>query len=158
MQALNLAESEAGHEAIGLWFFRGCEKLICGHEGCDELIPCLSADYRLGIVTNGDYGIQRRKFEALGLSEHFQAFVASDAVGHQKPEPEISTTPSRSSLSSLTRRSLLATIFSSTFVARSSAGMRGIWFNPRGSEAQDGIVPDAAIRALADLPPLLARF
>ena len=43
----------------------------------------------LGIITNADGDIQRRKLAALGLLERMPAFVASSEAGSAKPEPAI---------------------------------------------------------------------
>ena len=46
-------------------------------------------DRGLGIITNADGDIQRRKLAALGLLERMPAFVASSEAGSAKPEPAI---------------------------------------------------------------------
>jgi len=43
----------------------------------------------LGVITNADGDIQRRKLDALGLLERLPAFVASSEAGSAKPAPEI---------------------------------------------------------------------
>ena len=43
----------------------------------------------LGVITNADGDIQRRKLDALGLLERLPAFVASSEAGSAKPEPAI---------------------------------------------------------------------
>jgi putative hydrolase of the HAD superfamily len=36
---------------------------------------------KLGLITDGNHGVQRRKVEALGIARHFQEIVYTDALG-----------------------------------------------------------------------------
>jgi putative hydrolase of the HAD superfamily len=49
----------------------------------------LRARYRIGLVTDGDPGIQRAKLRALGLGDAFDVVVLSDELGrgYRKPHP-----------------------------------------------------------------------
>jgi putative hydrolase of the HAD superfamily len=44
--------------------------------------------WTIGIVTNGDH-LQEQKIRRAGLDGYFDRLIASDLVGHQKPDPEI---------------------------------------------------------------------
>ena len=57
--------------------------------GIHELLEQLGHRFRLGLVSDGLAGVQRAKFEALGLARHFEALVFSDELGreHWKPSP-----------------------------------------------------------------------
>ncbi len=54
-----------------------------------DLLRRLGASLRLGLVTDGQQEVQRRKLAALGLEGLFQAIVYSDALGRDawKPSP-----------------------------------------------------------------------
>jgi HAD superfamily hydrolase (TIGR01549 family) len=52
----------------------------------DELLVQLKSRYKLGIVTNGVAGLQRRKLEGSGLLHWFDAVAISGEVGIGKPE------------------------------------------------------------------------
>ncbi|MCL2784336.1 MAG: HAD family hydrolase [Propionibacteriaceae bacterium] len=50
---------------------------------------CLSADLRVGIITNGDPGMQVRKLRHIGISVDDDQVFASGSLGVAKPNPEI---------------------------------------------------------------------
>lgn len=52
----------------------------------DELLARLYGRYRLGIVTNGVAGLQRKKWHGSGLENWFDAVAISGEVGIGKPE------------------------------------------------------------------------
>lgn len=59
------------------------------YPGVADALDRLGARVALGLVTDGDPGIQRAKLRALGLEEQFAAVVYSDEHGraHRKPDP-----------------------------------------------------------------------
>lgn len=60
------------------------------HPGVRELLQQLvSARRRLGLVSDGPWGVQQRKWLALGLADYFQSVVFTDQLGpeFQKPDP-----------------------------------------------------------------------
>lgn len=81
------------HSELDAWF----ERYIEGYraqwslfDDVHETIEALeSAALPLGVITNADAGIQRRKLAALGIEARLPAFVASSEAGRPKPEPEI---------------------------------------------------------------------
>jgi putative hydrolase of the HAD superfamily len=55
-----------------------------------EVVPLLTRlgkSYRLGLVSDGDLGVQQRKFKALQLAELFDAVIFSDTWGRQAWKP-----------------------------------------------------------------------
>ena len=51
------------------------------YPGIPELVKKLSADYKLGLITDGPKRMQRTKFESLGLGEYFSALIFTDELG-----------------------------------------------------------------------------
>ena len=157
VQELGLSDTGIGREAIGRWYFEGCEHLIVGFPGGAAAVAGLSSEYDLGVITNGEDSIQRRKLAALGLSEHFRDFVSSGAAGHQKPESEIFQ---------IAMKNLGVEPHDAIFIGddlrldirgAQQAGMKGVWFNPSGHPAPASILPDATISSLTELPGLIER-
>lgn len=66
-----------------------CAELPC-YPGVRESLAALRARVPLGLVTNGDPGIQRAKLAAAGLTDLFQVVVCADELGreHRKPDPQ----------------------------------------------------------------------
>lgn len=57
--------------------------------GTRDALASLSADHRLGVLTNGVGDLQRAKLAAYDLDQYFETVVASHDVGAVKPDPEI---------------------------------------------------------------------
>jgi putative hydrolase of the HAD superfamily len=55
----------------------------------DELLVRLRKNYKLGIVTNGVAGLQRKKWHGCGLEPWFDAVAISGELGIGKPNPGI---------------------------------------------------------------------
>jgi putative hydrolase of the HAD superfamily len=59
------------------------------YPGAREAVSRLRRELAIGLVSDGDVGIQRAKLGALGLSDAFDVVVLSDAIGREwrKPHP-----------------------------------------------------------------------
>lgn len=119
----------------------------------DDVGPCLAAldGLKLGLVTNGDGAVQRRKIEALGLAALFQAIVISGESGFAKPDARIFA---------LACMKLGAARDNAFFIgddrrvdaeAASAAGLRGFWLDRSGGPCADPM----RLTTLADVPSLL---
>ena len=56
--------------------------------GAEEVLDALTADHRLGVVTNGTPDVQRPKIEAAGLGDRFETIVFAGHDTAPKPDPE----------------------------------------------------------------------
>ncbi|MFI6689401.1 HAD family hydrolase [Streptomyces sp. NPDC050485] len=56
---------------------------------CAAIMALAEADWRLGVVTNGDPTTQRLKLRTSRLEEYFSTVVVSGAYGLRKPDPEL---------------------------------------------------------------------
>jgi len=70
--------------------YRDHTPLISSFPGVENLLAQLHFKVRLGLISDGFLAVQQRKFEALGLSEYFDAVVFSDEWGRDnwKPSPK----------------------------------------------------------------------
>jgi putative hydrolase of the HAD superfamily len=57
------------------------------YPGAGDALEWLAPRVRLGLVTDGDPGIQRSKLEALGVAGAFDAIVFSDELGRERRKP-----------------------------------------------------------------------
>lgn len=84
-------------ERLGMNGFNGAMELQdyflleCPRKGkvidnADEVIPILSENYTLHIITNGFEEIQHIKLESAGLLKYFDVMVTSESAGAQKPD------------------------------------------------------------------------
>ncbi|MCL9783875.1 HAD-IA family hydrolase [Vibrio sp. S4M6] len=48
-----------------------------------------NAGFTLGVITNGDSDVQRRKINALGITDYFDSILASEDIGISKPDARV---------------------------------------------------------------------
>lgn len=128
-------------------------------EGAEALLEALYGAYGLYLVTNGTATVQERRIESAGLARFFAGIFISERVGFNKPDARFfdccfSQIPDFKKHETL----IVGDSLSSDIRGGRDAGIRTVWFNPRGEEALGGVVPDYEIRRLADLPALLKRL
>lgn len=107
----------------------------------------LANHYRLGVITNGNADVGR-----LGLADYFHFTLCAEDLGVGKPDPQ----PFEEAL----RRSGIAAGEAvhvgdhplDDIAGAQGAGMRAVWFNPRGVAWSGQGRPDAEIRSLRELP------
>lgn len=76
----NLAAAYIDAEVAASTPVEGAREALDGFDGDDAA---------LGVLTNGVASVQRRKLEAAGLFDRFDAYLPSYEVGVHKPDPEI---------------------------------------------------------------------
>jgi len=116
-------------------------------------LETLANRYRLAVLTNGNADVRR-----LGLADYFQFALCAEDLGVGKPDPA----PFRAAL----RRADVAAAQAvhvgdhpdDDILGAQAAGLRAIWYNPRGLPWAGDAPPDAQVRRLDQLPALLARW
>jgi putative hydrolase of the HAD superfamily len=58
------------------------------YEDARNVLPLLAQKYMLGLITNGDQQMQKRKVAALGLEELLNIKIYTAEIGFPKPAPE----------------------------------------------------------------------
>jgi HAD superfamily hydrolase (TIGR01549 family) len=105
----------------------------------DELLVQLKSKYKLGIVTNGVAGLQRRKLEGSGLLHWFDAVAISGEVGIGKPERGIFEWVAAELNVPLESCIMVGDNAERDVQGGINAGMRTVWldrrFKPRGAPA-----------------------
>ncbi|MBU1332697.1 MAG: HAD family hydrolase [Gammaproteobacteria bacterium] len=116
-------------------------------------LETLASRYRLGVITNGNADVRR-----LGLANYFQFALCAEELGIGKPDP----TPFREALSRAGIAAEHAVHIGDhpddDIAGAKAAGLRAIWFNPRGLDWAGPQPADAEVRSLAELPALLQRW
>lgn len=113
-------------------------------------LEILATRFQLGVITNGNADVRR-----LGLAEYFRFALCAEELGIGKPDP-------KPFLEALQRAGVAAAHAvhigdhpSDDIAGAQQAGLRAIWFNPRGLSWSAANQPDGQIRSLAELPALL---
>jgi len=122
-----------------------------------ETLLRLKADHRLGLVTNGDPGLQRMKLAASGLAPLFDTVVVSGEFGTGKPEAAIF----HAALDELgvppAKAAMVGNSLARDIAGAKAAGLaHAIWIEVPGAEEFAETTPDATIRGLHELPRILA--
>jgi putative hydrolase of the HAD superfamily len=105
------------------------QRLFPGALECLRKLGCI---IKLGIITNGFVDVQKEKLEKTGLAELVDEVLISEETGMIKPHPDVF----KLALERLGVTSEYAVYigdsYASDIVGAESAGIRTIWFNPRG--------------------------
>ena len=159
LSELGVLETPAGRRAHGLFFFDGCSHLIRPYDGMRAALDALSHDFWLGVITNGEPAIQRRKFDALDIEAHFQLFLPSGEIGHHKPARQIFEHALSQAGVAPHEAVMIGDNLEADVRGAREAGLRSVWFNAEGQVAPAGAPrPDATVTAWAELQDLLWQW
>lgn len=131
--------------------YRSHQPEIRPFSGVPELLAMLRHTFRLGLVSDGYFEVQKRKLAALGLEDCFDAVVFSDALGRDawKPDPR----PFQAVLEKLS-----VTAGEAVYVADNPAkdfrGARGAGMASIRLRQPEGLHADVEPAAPADAPDL----
>ena len=122
-------------------------------DGALEALDALSADYRLGLVTNGAPGMQAQKLDALGIRDRFEAVVHGGHDAPAKPSPEPFYTALEPMGVEPGQAVHVGNSLESDVAGARNAGVGAVWL--RNGEAAGDAVPDYTVDTLAELvdPP-----
>ena len=117
------------------------------------MIPCLdalAADFRLGLLSNGN-GFSER----CGLPERFRFVVFSQDVGAEKPDAAMFLEARRQAGCDPTELLHVGDSLTNDVAGPNGVGAVSVWLNCGGVLNDSDIVPDHDIRSLAELPAIL---
>ena len=127
-----------------------------------DVKPCLdrlvASGHKLGVVTNGPSDLQCAKLDASELRGYFGAVAISRVVGILKPDPRIFALALDQLGVTATDSVFVGDTPKTDIVGAQAAGMKAFWLNRDNSPLPDGMVPDATIQSLAELPSALAQL
>ena len=135
--------------AEGHWFMPGAE----------ELLETLDGKYRLFICSNGAAAVQDGRIRSAGIAPYFEQIFISEHMGCNKPERAFfELCFARIPGFRRDRTMIVGDSLSSDIRGGGNAGLLSCWYNPGGNENGGPVRPDYEIRALCELPPLLAEI
>jgi putative hydrolase of the HAD superfamily len=122
-----------------------------------DALACLDAfPHRpLGIISNGDSQLQRRKLRALGILQRFQVVMISGDIGIAKPDARIFQAASQMGGVPPAQCCLIGDKLEVDAEAATQAGLVGIWLNRTGHTAETHA---PTIRSFQELPALLTKL
>lgn len=130
------------------------------YPGVRESLAHLADRFPLGLVTNGNSDIQRRKLARSGLEEYFKTVVVSGDVGLQtlKPDPA----PFERALKSIGANPQNAVMVGNDPVndiqGAASLGMKTIWVNMALASFDTPGKPDHEINHMSEVPSVIGML
>ena len=135
--------------SLGAYYLDGAEKLL------DELL----GKYRLYLATNGIVNVQKRRIEDSGIGKYFDGIFVSERIGYNKPDKRFfdiafSEIPDFAHEETV----IVGDTLTSDIQGGINAGIKTVYFNPKGQKNDTGITPNYEISSLSELPKLLTEI
>ena len=112
--------------------------------------------YRLYLVTNGTTCVQKGRIASAGIAKYFEEIFISEEIGYDKPSARFfEYCFSRIPDFSRDRAVIVGDSLTSDIQGGINAGIRTIWFNPKGQADDADIRPDLVVGSLSEIPALL---
>jgi putative hydrolase of the HAD superfamily len=120
-----------------------------------EVIASVSTIAVVGLVTNGPTAIQRPKIDLLEIEQLFAVVVVSEEVGVWKPDPGIFEIALEQTGVEASEAIYVGDSAEHDVPGAHAAGLRAVWVNRLGIDWPGARPPDAEVRNLRQLLPLL---
>ncbi len=134
-------------------YFRHHRNQVTLFEEAEPLLKRLRQRYTVGAITNGNAQV-----DVIGADHLFDFVVYSADAGVAKPEAGIFRRALELAEVSPRRAVHVGDDSTTDVLGAARVGMRTIWYNPDVKPWPGGQTPDAVIRSLPELEPVLARW
>jgi len=138
------------------------ENLSTGHyfiPGAVELLETLYGNYKLYMVTNGNEKVQTRRLASADIGHFFEEIFISQQIGFDKPHIEFfERCFARMPPFEKDEMIIIGDSLTSDIQGGINAGIHTCWFNPRGKQGREDIVPEYVVRSLEEIPELLKNI
>ncbi|MCT2534878.1 HAD family hydrolase [Aquibacillus koreensis] len=122
----------------------------------EDVIPCLQQlkkqEFRLGIISNGDYNQQLEKLGLIKIHHFFDCIVTSSEMGVAKPNPTIFQKACGKAYVQVHESYYIGDRLETDAIGSEKAGMTGIWLNRKNNITHTDV---AVIHSLDELTMLL---
>jgi len=128
-------------------------------DGAEELLNELYGKYRLYLATNGIVNVQTRRIKDSGIDKYFDEIFVSEKIGYNKPDKRFfdyafSKIPDFSHGETI----IVGDTLTSDIQGGLNAGIKTVFFNPKGLKNDTGITPHYEISSLSELTKLLEKM
>ena len=123
----------------------------------DTLAAIRDLRIRLGLITNGEGHLQRRKIERFDLARHFDVILIEGELGYGKPDRRVYSLAVEKLGVNPSDIWIVGDNFEWEIAVPSQLGFTGIWHDWRGAglPSDARVQPDAIINDIPSLLPLL---
>ncbi len=133
--------------------------LSIGHyfiPGAVELLEALYGKYKLYMVTNGNESVQVPRLKSADIGHFFEEIFISQRIGFDKPRIEFfdkcfAQMPPYDKNEMI----IIGDSLTSDIKGGINAGIHTCWFNPRGKQGREDIVPEFIVKSLDEIPALI---
>lgn len=123
-----------------------------------KLLESLYGRYRMYIVSNGGSNVQSGRLADSGIGKYFEDIFISEDAGAEKPSREFfDYCFGRRPEINVDESVIIGDSLTSDIQGGINVGMRTIWFNPDGQQAEK-IHPDYEVKSLMEIPALLEEL
>ncbi len=127
--------------------------------GAREALEALHGRFALAVATNAgasDEILVRKALARVGLDRYVSAVVTARDLGTTKPDPAFFHAVLERIGCSASEAAMVGDRYGTDIVGAKGAGLRAVWFNPRGGRPPlSHPVHDAEVRTLPELPRVL---
>lgn len=124
-------------------------------EGAIELLDYLKSKYKMHILSNGFTEMQYKKMRSAKISEnYFDNIILSDAVGINKPHPDIFRFALKQASCPAEKTIMIGDNLQTDIIGARNSGIDQLWFNPE-SKATETIQPTFTVRRLNEIKDIL---
>lgn len=125
-------------------------------EGAEEMLNEIHGKYRLYLATNGIVNVQTRRLRDSGIEKFFDGIFVSERIGYNKPDKRFFdyaflNIPDFKHEETV----MVGDLLTSDIKGGINAGIRTVYFNPKGQKNDTGITPDYEIATYGELIKLL---
>lgn len=125
-------------------------------DGAAALLAAVRARAKVAIVSNNLLDEQQEKLRHCALEPYVDALVVSEVVGVSKPDPRIFATALAELNAAADEAVMVGDSWTADIVGARRAGIRAVWFNPRGAPKPDPLEDVGEIRTLRPTADTLA--
>ncbi len=124
--------------------------------GAVEFLESLYGKYKLYMVTNGNESVQVPRLKSADIGHFFQEIFISQRIGWDKPSLEFfdkcfAAMPPYEKNEMI----IIGDSLTSDIKGGINAGIHTCWFNPKGKQGREGIIPEFTVKSLDEILPIL---
>lgn len=128
-------------------------------DGAEELLNELCGRYRLYLATNGIVNVQARRIRDSGIGKYFDGIFVSEKIGYNKPDKRFFDSAFKDIPDFKHEETvIIGDTLTSDIQGGINAGIKTVFFNPKGVKNDTGITPDYEISSLGELAELLRKM
>ncbi len=128
-------------------------------DGAEELLHELSREYDIYLATNGIITVQEPRIASTGISKYVKNIFISERLGFDKPDKRFFER-AFSQIEGFRHDEsiIIGDSLSSDILGGYNAGIKTVYFNPKGKSTEGSVRPDYEIRSLADIKKILGEL